>query len=484
MKLKRLPNKKKPSSFEIGPVTSIKGLQKQKLPYIVIWIIYYAWVVSFATWWTASPLTDNVFSTELRSLLHTIMLLSSGIFIFIIRKEWFVKTARIGATLVIVGISLFLIAPNPQMELLCVVIIGIALGVINTSILIPFVFTLNNTEKLYAVIGSNVLIALISLFQESNGGNYLHQTGDLLLSCLMLTIALSATLFFSKDSLPVNSVTLGIDKPTFHSRIYLTLFFNCVLAILCKGVGKGILNIAASASEYPVLMWHYLGGLVGCMVYFAIYAFSKRSFIWLGNITFSSFAMGLFCNTFTMQIPVLVVPFALLMGIGNAVGMINMYYIIGVVGKKYNSIRYIRLSTFFIGICGGVSGVVLGNFIHRKNTFEISMIVSIISVAVMLLFIMLSAVVSQSQYYDDWAKDSEKTEIDNEQLYMFKKYHLNKRETEVCKLLLQGYTMRQISGILSIAYSTVNTYCTSVYRKLEINSRSEMLLLFKDYSVK
>ena len=172
------------------------------------------------------------------------------------------------------------------------------------------------------------------------------------------------------------------------------------------------------------------------------------------------------------------------MGIGNAVGMINMYYIIGVVGKKYNSIRYIRLSTFFIGICGGVSGVVLGNFIHRKNTFEISMIVSIISVAVMLLFIMLSAVVSQSQYYDDWAKDSEKTEIDNEQLYMFKKYHLSKRETEVCKLLLQGYTMRQISGILSIAYSTVNTYCTSVYRKLEINSRSEMLLLFKDYSVK
>ena len=127
MKLKRLPNKKKPSSFEIGPVTSIKGLQKQKLPYIVIWIIYYAWVVSFVTWWTASPLSDNVFSTELRSLLHTIMLLSSGIFIFIIRKEWFVKTARIGATLVIVGISLFLIASNPQMELLCVVIIGIAL---------------------------------------------------------------------------------------------------------------------------------------------------------------------------------------------------------------------------------------------------------------------------------------------------------------------------------------------------------------------
>ena len=112
------------------------------------------------------------------------------------------------------------------------------------------------------------------------------------------------------------------------------------------------------------------------------------------------------------------------------------------------------------------------------------MIASIITVAVMLLFIMLSAVVSQSQYYNDWAKDSEKTEIDNEQLYMFKKYRLSKREIEVCKLLLQGYTMRQISGILSIAYSTVNTYCTSAYRKLEINSKTELMLLFKDYSIK
>lgn len=484
MELKTPSNGKKLPSIEIGRVVSIKGLQEQNLPYIFIWIFYYAWVVSFATWWTASPLTENVFSTELRSLLHIIILVSSGTFIFMIRKEWFVKTARIGAALAIVGIGLFLIAPNPHMELLYAIIIGTALGIVNTSILMPFVFILNNTEKLYAVVGSNVLICLISLFQEGNAGNYLQHGGDLLLSCVMLAIALGATLFFKKDSMPVDSDSLGIDTPTFHSRIYLTLFFNCVLAILCKGAGKGLLNIAASVSEYPVLMWHNLGGLIGCMVYFAIYAFSKRSFVWLGNITFGSFAMGLFCNTFAVQVPALVVPSALLMGIGNAVGIINMYYIIGVVGKKYNSMRYIKLSIFFIGIFGGISGILVGNFIHSRNTFVVSMIVSIVSAAVMLLFIMLSAVVSQSQYYDDWAKDSEKTDIDNEQLYMFKKYGLSKREIEVCKLLLQGYTMRQISGILSIAYSTVNTYCTSVYRKLEINSRMELLILFKDYCMK
>lgn len=481
MEFKTPPNARNSTTYENSQVVSAKGIHKNNFPYIFIWVVYYAWVVLFTTWWTASPIVTHGFSTELRSLLHTVNLISSGIFIFIIRKDCFVKTARIGAILVIAGIVLFLIAPNPQLQQLCIIIIGIALGLVNTSILMPFVFTLNNTEKLYAVVGSNLLISLISLFQD---GRIMKRIDDLWFSAIMLAIALSTTLFFKKNCLPEDTNTSNIDTPNLQPRIYLTLLFNCVLAILCKGAGQGILNIAASASDYPVLQWHYLGSLVGCIAYLAIYAHSKKPFIWLGNITFSFFAMGLFCNSFMDQIPGLVVPFAILLGIGNGIGMINVYYILGVVGKKYNSMRYLRLSIIFIGICGGVSGIAVGNFIHNRKTFRVSMIASMVSVAVMLLFIMLTAVVSQSQYYDDWAKDSEKTDIDNEQLYLFKKYCLSKRELEVCKLLLQGYTLRQISGILSIAYSTVNTYCTSLYRKLEINSRTELLLLFKEYSLK
>lgn len=483
MGVKVLLNIKRPPLPESGRVVSSKGLQKDNFPYIFIWIIYYAWVISFATWWTASPLAENGFSTDLRSLLHTVILISSSIFIFIIQKDWFIKTARIGAVLVIVGMGLFLIVPNGQIELFCVIIIGIALGCINISILMPFVFILNNTGKLYAVVGSNVLINLISLLQGGDIGRHLQGIRGLLPFAL-LAVALGTILFFKKSSLPTVSETSDIDTPIFHSRIYLTLFFNCVLAILGKGIGGGILDIVTSVSVYPVLMWHYLGGLVGCIYYIIVYALAKKPVIWLGNITFGFFAMGLFCNSFAVEIPGLVVAFAFMLGIANTVGMINVYYILGVVGKKYNSMRYLRLSIFFIGICGGVSGVAAGNFIHSRNTFEVSMVASIVSVAVMLIFIMFSSVVSQSQYYDDWAKDSEKIEIDNEQFQMFKKYHLSKRETEVCKLLLQGYTMRQISGILSIAYSTVNTYCTSTYRKLEINSKTELLILFKDYSMK
>lgn len=58
---------------------------------------------------------------------------------------------------------------------------------------------------------------------------------------------------------------------------------------------------------------------------------------------------------------------------------------------------------------------------------------------------------------------------------------LTPKETEVCVLLLNGLTMRQISGALGIAYSTVNTYCTSIYRKLGINSKTELLVMFSEH---
>lgn len=100
----------------------------------------------------------------------------------------------------------------------------------------------------------------------------------------------------------------------------------------------------------------------------------------------------------------------------------------------------------------------------------------------MILFMLVFPFMAKAQYENDWARDSHYTDVNNDRFYLIGRHDLSKRETEVCKLLLQGYTLRQISGILSIAYPTVNTYCTSVYRKLGINSRAELLLMFKDYA--
>jgi DNA-binding CsgD family transcriptional regulator len=459
---------------ESNNVVNIKGLQKQNLPYIFIWVIYYAWVIVFATWWTASPKTEVVFNTDLRSLMHSLNLLSSAVLVFFVNKERFVRFTKAGAVIVIAGMGIFLAAQNPLLRMLSAVVTGVALGIVNTGILMPFVFALNNTEKMYSVVLSNILINFSLFFQE---GGYLDGSKDMLLSFVILVVAFIAVIFFRKDSIAAKSK--DEDIPEINSRVYLTLFINCLFAVLCKGAGKGILNITAEQSSGHVLAWYYIGGLAGCLIYFAVYAFSKKSTQLTWNITFGCLTLGLLFNAFISQYEVLALVFSVLLGMGSTIGMINMYYILGVIGKKYNSLLYVRLSILFIGICGGISGVVVGNLINRSNNSGVSIFSSIGSASVMVLFLMLSPVLSKIHYNDEWAADSGKIEIENEQS-LFKKYQLSRRETEVCKLLLQGYTLRQISAVLSIAYPTVNTYCTSIYLKLGINSRTELLLRFKD----
>jgi DNA-binding CsgD family transcriptional regulator len=119
--------------------------------------------------------------------------------------------------------------------------------------------------------------------------------------------------------------------------------------------------------------------------------------------------------------------------------------------------------------------------ISRAGTFEISVSVSIVSVLVMIAFMFISPIMERADYLNCWGLESNHTEVGGGRLALFKPYALSKREAEVCDLLLHGYTLRQISAILPIAYSTVNTYCTSAYRKLGINSRTELLLKFKDH---
>jgi DNA-binding NarL/FixJ family response regulator len=50
---------------------------------------------------------------------------------------------------------------------------------------------------------------------------------------------------------------------------------------------------------------------------------------------------------------------------------------------------------------------------------------------------------------------------------------LSPREAEVLNLLARGFTYAEIAGLLTIAPHTVGTHVKNLYRKLEVNSRSE-----------
>ncbi|MEA4934200.1 MAG: LuxR C-terminal-related transcriptional regulator [Lawsonibacter sp.] len=57
---------------------------------------------------------------------------------------------------------------------------------------------------------------------------------------------------------------------------------------------------------------------------------------------------------------------------------------------------------------------------------------------------------------------------------------LTPREQALFLLLLEGYTLKESAKQLSVKYSTVNTHMTSIYKKLNVNSRAELIIRYRD----
>lgn len=57
---------------------------------------------------------------------------------------------------------------------------------------------------------------------------------------------------------------------------------------------------------------------------------------------------------------------------------------------------------------------------------------------------------------------------------------LTPKEKVVFELLIEGLTLRQIAGELSMKYDSVNFHYKNIYRKLGVNSKIELILRYGD----
>lgn len=60
---------------------------------------------------------------------------------------------------------------------------------------------------------------------------------------------------------------------------------------------------------------------------------------------------------------------------------------------------------------------------------------------------------------------------------------LTQREFEMFHLLVEGYTLKECAAQLSIKYSTANTHMTSIYKKLEVNTKAELIIKYRDVKI-
>ena len=460
----------------IDNVTKIKNINKNNIKYMLTWIIYYTWCVVFTTWWTSSPMTDASFGVDSRTILHSLYLISSAIVIFIMRQDKFKKYASFGAISVIINAVLFALTQNnilPFLHLPATIILAISIGFVNIGVLIPLVFILNNTEKFYSIVLSNFLISILVLLQEAN---ILNITNGFIFSFILLIIALLPICFFKVSDYEEEKTKFEKHIPKYTKAIYITLVLNLLYAAFCKGIGKAFINVANDmmTNSFNLNITFYIGGILGCVLYYFIYKKYEKCNNITWNLTFVTFAFAMFIYAIS-QVDLARYVFSIFVGIGSTIGMINMYYILGVIGKKYWNYTYVRLSILFIGVLGGVAGIIMGNFITINNNVESSIIILIISMIVVFTLIFLNSKFQKVYYSGEWNDDSTYAAIDNLSIRKYQKYKLSNREMEVCNKIIAGMTTRQIAIDMNLSEYTIKEYRKNIFKKLNISSKDELI---------
>jgi DNA-binding CsgD family transcriptional regulator len=130
-------------------------------------------------------------------------------------------------------------------------------------------------------------------------------------------------------------------------------------------------------------------------------------------------------------------------------------------------------------LLAGIVGLVAPDFAFESGS-GLAVALSFCMAAVLIVYtiVLLTTHPATAAGTDDTDGQKDATEaIEDVPPDPFEAYQLTPRETQVVELLLRGYTLPQIGEHFSISLNTARWYAKSIYRKLNIHSKAELIEL-------
>ena len=245
-----------------------------------------------------------------------------------------------------------------------------------------------------------------------------------------------------------------------------------------------MINYIESADKIIFSMPYGLGQLSSIIVIVVIMLISNSNslYIWLMFLVFSF--LGLTIVNYNSD----AAHFAgsLIYGLGDGLGYIIIYYLCSGAIKKSKSIKMYRFfciilffEYFFIS---GILSQVFDYYEGSNHVIAIGVVVALSSICFLVL-----PYLQKKLFGADWTdglhlKDmTEYTQglAETDVINVNEHLNLTEREHEVFTMLLKGMAPKEIAYTLKISYPTVNFHTTNLYRKLGIQSRSELFAKYK-----
>lgn len=461
---------------------SIRAVTRKNLPFSIGFICIFIWLYAFFL-----PMGDFKYENQLynhnvgNSAVYYYVWLFAGcaLALFVDGRKFVPKTFYS----VITALACFVVLRFTGTGILSrsiMVLAAACIGHIFASNIYAFFMILNNSEKFYSMLLA-VLIpkALMVVKPMVNHIDSVFDPASAIILVIILILAVCAFFYrYNTDEMPC-SAKLKAPKKAYALMplVFVVLALNDVIAPVS-------LNRITELAKNEIEQYYFLGVVIGIAVVLLLQKRFAVNICNMLNISFALLAIGFVFIIISFQDSRAGLMAASCFGSSYVIGIINIYYLAGFMTKKFQSIPFYRTGIALASFYYLAAFIVM--HILENSELVSPLVMALICVCIVILFFMLTPFFIKMLYAGEWIEDCYRQDVTrcSRLEAKLRDYRLTASEIEVCRLLLEGYTLRQISGIQSKAYATINTYCTAIYRKLNISSRTELLLLLKDYMEK
>ena len=445
------------------------NVRKNRWANVVYWMVFYAYTFMVATKYFVYE--DGILSFEfsMMTLYQHIALLGSIIVGFLIlRRHSLVLPKRIMTILAVVMIMFGAIFQEARSNIIYLVFLSILLGQLADCSLLTYIYDMNNSERLFGIVSCHLLVAGISIFSIY----FNRTTAEFWWLIFALALVASVICFFEKKD---TEWKISIPE-VFQKKLYFPLILACIGGLFAVCSSMVIIAKLSPVLTYARLFF-YAGAAVGAIIYFLIYRFSPRPAT-VSLVTSFSFAIvAIFC--FVLDVKNVGYAAGFFAGATFNMCMMNLYYILCNIIKKYRDSHMFRVGPIVSNIAGiGIVVISTMVFFYANDlVLRIMLIFAIIgNVLVLASSIFWDKAISTTTTQEEYMHFD--TSITKEQAY--ESVGLTEKEVEICELLLEGCKLIEIANKLCISENTAKTHRSAIYKKMQVSSREELVAKLKN----
>lgn len=442
-----------------------KNVRKSKWANVVYWTVMYTYVFMCATKYFIYEDGILGFDFSMITLYQHIALLGSIIIgFFILRRHRLAIPKRVLTIIAVLMIMFGAIFAEARSNLIYLIFLSIILGQIADCSLLTYIYEMNNSERLYGIFFCHLLVAAVSVYSI----RFNRSTAEFWWLIFALSLVAAVVCFLEKKD---TEWEIAIPEE-FQKKLYFPLILACIGGVVA--VCSSMLVMEEMTAQIPNVRYAFYGGAaLGALVYLVEYRFLPKPATGTLVTGFTFAVAGIFSYVAGVAtwVKYLAAAFA---GATFNICMMNLYYILCNIIKKYKNSHMLKVAPIVSNFAGIVIAVITTVMFFWADAptvkiwLSVCLIGDVIVLATSIFWTKGVATTAQEEEYMQFD-----TTITKAQAYAA--VGLSEKEIEVADLLAEGLSRREIASKLFISENTAKTHISAVYKKMQVSSREELV---------